>query len=53
MDQIRDIAARFNDPPGPEDLAESLRGGAIFARWDSMGGVNSLLGAADLTGGLG
>ncbi len=36
MDQIRDIAARFNDPPGPEDLADSLRGGAIFAdgsRW--------------------
>ncbi len=45
MDRIRDIAARFNQPPGPEDLAESLRGGAIFARWDSMGGMNSLLGA--------
>jgi uncharacterized protein with LGFP repeats len=45
MDRIRDIAARFNDPPGPEDLAESLRGGAIFARWDSMGGMNSMLGA--------
>ena len=45
MDQIRDIAARFNDPPGPADLAESLRGGAIFARWESMGGTNSLLGA--------
>ena len=25
MDEIRDIAARFNDPPGPEDLADSLR----------------------------
>ncbi len=45
MDRIRDIAARFNDPPGPEDLAESLRGGAIFARWESMGGMNSMLGA--------
>jgi uncharacterized protein with LGFP repeats len=45
MDRIRDIAARFNEPPGPEDLAESLRGGAIFARWDSMGGMNSPLGA--------
>jgi uncharacterized protein with LGFP repeats len=44
MDRIRDIAARFNDPPGPEDLAESLRGGAIFARWESMGGMNSRLG---------
>jgi uncharacterized protein with LGFP repeats len=41
MDHIRDIAARFNDPP---DLAESLRGGAIFARWESMGGPNSALG---------
>ena len=45
MDRLRDIAARFNAPPGPEELAESLRGGAIFARWDSMGGMNSMLGA--------
>jgi uncharacterized protein with LGFP repeats len=45
MDHIRDIAARFNAPPGPADLAEQLRGGAIFARWESMGGMNSLLGA--------
>lgn len=44
MGEIRDIAARFNDPPGPADLAESLRGGAIFARWETMGGVNSPLG---------
>ena len=45
MNQIRDIAARFNDPPGPVDLAETLRGGAIFARWESMGGPTSPLGA--------
>jgi uncharacterized protein with LGFP repeats len=45
MNEIRDIAARFNDPPGPVDLAETLRGGAIFMRWESMGGANSLLGA--------
>jgi uncharacterized protein with LGFP repeats len=45
MDQIRDIAARFNAPPGPADLAESLRGGAIFARWESTGGHHSYLGA--------
>jgi uncharacterized protein with LGFP repeats len=44
MGQIRDIAARFNDPPGPVDLAESLRGGAIHARWEAMGGANSALG---------
>ncbi|MGH3675040.1 MAG: N-acetylmuramoyl-L-alanine amidase [Mycobacterium sp.] len=42
MNHIRDIAARFNDPP---DLADSLRGGAIFARWESMGGPNGPLGA--------
>ncbi|MCV7171496.1 LGFP repeat-containing protein [Mycobacterium manitobense] len=45
MNQLRDIAARFNRPPGPEDLAESLRGGAIFARWDQMGGMAGPLGA--------
>ncbi|MGE2837239.1 N-acetylmuramoyl-L-alanine amidase [Mycobacterium sp. SMC-4] len=44
MDMIREIAARFNDPPGPEQLAESLRGGAIFAKWESLGGMNSYLG---------
>lgn len=44
MGQIRDIAARFNDPPGPEQLAESLRGGAIFTKWESLGGMNSYLG---------
>ena len=44
MDQIRYTAARFNDPPGPEQLAESLRGGAIFAKWEALGGPNSYLG---------
>ena len=45
MDQLRDIAARFNDPPGPADLVDRLRGGAILARWESLGGMNSMLGA--------
>jgi len=45
MGQIRDIAARFNKPVGPADLAETLRGGAIFMRWESMGGPNSVIGA--------
>ncbi len=45
MDEIRNIAARFNDPPGPEDLAAALEGGAIYARWQAMGGMNSVLGA--------
>jgi uncharacterized protein with LGFP repeats len=44
MDQLRDIAARFNQPPGPADLVDQLRGGAILARWDSLGGTNSMLG---------
>ena len=39
---IRDIAARFNRPP---DIVESLRGGAIFARWEEMGGKDGPLGA--------
>jgi uncharacterized protein with LGFP repeats len=45
MGQIRDIAARFNKPVGPADLAETLRGGAIFMRWEKMGGPNSVVGA--------
>jgi uncharacterized protein with LGFP repeats len=44
MDQLRDIAARFNQPPGPADLVDQLRGGAILARWNSLGGANSMLG---------
>lgn len=45
MDQIRDIAARFNEPPTPPSLTDLLRGGAILARWESMGGPKSPLGA--------
>jgi uncharacterized protein with LGFP repeats len=45
LDEIRDTAARFNRPPGPADLAMSLQGGAIYDRWQAMGGVNSALGA--------
>jgi len=41
LPQIRDIASRFSRPP---DLVDSLRGGAIFARWDAMGGNNSPFG---------
>ena len=37
MDQIRDIAARFNEPPAPPSLKDLLRGGAILAKWESMG----------------
>ncbi|MCI4674240.1 N-acetylmuramoyl-L-alanine amidase [Candidatus Mycolicibacterium alkanivorans] len=39
---IRDIAARFNRPP---DIVDSLRGGAIFARWEALGGKDGSLGA--------
>jgi len=45
MDEIRDTAARFNEPPGAEELAASLEGGAIYQRWQAMGGMNSVLGA--------
>ncbi|MGK2904274.1 MAG: N-acetylmuramoyl-L-alanine amidase [Mycobacterium sp.] len=36
MDLLRDIAARFNQPPGPQDLVDSLRGGAIFTKWQAL-----------------
>ncbi|MCW2553189.1 MAG: hypothetical protein JWR78_2970 [Mycobacterium sp.] len=45
MPLLRETAARFNAPPGPQDLAESLRGGAIFLKWASIGGDASPLGA--------
>jgi uncharacterized protein with LGFP repeats len=43
MDEIRDIASHFNDPP--EELIKALRGGAIYEHWQAMGGMNSVLGA--------
>jgi uncharacterized protein with LGFP repeats len=45
LDEIRDVAARFNSPPSPEDMAMLLQGGAIYARWQVMGGMSSILGA--------
>lgn len=45
MDLLRDTAARFNAPPGPISLVDSLRGGAIHAKWSAMGGDASALGA--------
>ncbi|MGV0736323.1 N-acetylmuramoyl-L-alanine amidase [Mycobacterium syngnathidarum] len=44
MGHIRDIAARFNQPPGPADLADQMRGGAIYNRWQAEGGAAGLLG---------
>lgn len=43
MDEIRDIASHFNDPP--EELIKALQGGAIYQHWLEMGGMNSVLGA--------
>lgn len=43
MDEIRDIASHFNDPP--EELIKALQGGAIYQRWQELGGMNSVLGA--------
>jgi uncharacterized protein with LGFP repeats len=45
MPQIRDIAAHFNEALPPPSLTDQLRGGAILAKWESMGGDNSPLGA--------
>ncbi len=44
MPLLRDTAAHFNTPIGPRDLADTLRGGAIFLKWASMGGDASPLG---------
>ncbi len=38
---------------GRPSLTDSLRGGAILAKWESMGGENSPLGAPTITGGRG
>ncbi len=45
LDEIRDTAAHFSGPPRPEDLAMALQGGAIYDRWQAIGGMSSLLGA--------
>ena len=45
MDLLRDTAAHFDAPFRPKDLADTLRGGAIFAKWASIGGEASPLGA--------
>ncbi|WP_390888033.1 N-acetylmuramoyl-L-alanine amidase [Candidatus Mycobacterium wuenschmannii] len=45
LDEIRDTAAHFSGPPRPEDLALALQGGAIFDRWQAIGGASSMLGA--------
>ncbi len=44
MDEIRDIAAHFSDPPGPQTVEDALRGGAIFAKWENLGGAKGKLG---------
>ncbi|BBZ42217.1 LGFP repeat-containing protein [Mycobacterium conspicuum] len=43
MDEIRDVASHFNDPP--EELIKALQGGAIYQHWQEIGGVNSVLGS--------
>ncbi len=45
IDEIRDLAARFKEPPGPAEVAAALQGGAIYERWQAMGGMESALGA--------
>jgi uncharacterized protein with LGFP repeats len=45
LDRIRDIAARFNKPASSADLADAMRGGAIYDRWQATGGMKGALGA--------
>jgi uncharacterized protein with LGFP repeats len=45
LERIRDIAARFKQPPSAQELAESLKGGAIYDRWQATGGMAGGLGA--------
>lgn len=42
MDEIRDIASHFYDPP--EELIKALEGGAIYEHWLEIGGMKSVLG---------
>jgi uncharacterized protein with LGFP repeats len=44
LDEIRETAAHFSGPPRPEDLVLALQGGAIFDRWQQIGGPSSMLG---------
>jgi uncharacterized protein with LGFP repeats len=41
MDEIRDVASHIYDPP--EELIKALEGGAIYERWQAIGGMNSFL----------
>ena len=41
---LRDTAARFHTPFTPPTLADSLRGGAIYAKWAELGSDDSVLG---------
>lgn len=43
MDEIRELASHFNDPP--EELINALKGGVIYEHWQAIGGMNSVLGA--------
>jgi uncharacterized protein with LGFP repeats len=45
LDTIRQFAARYNKPANAQELADSLRGGAIYSCWQAMGGMHGTLGA--------
>lgn len=51
MDEIRDIAAHFNDPP--EELLKALEGGVIYERWQALGGDEQRTGRTHLARGRG
>jgi uncharacterized protein with LGFP repeats len=45
MGELRDIAASFTAAPGMLSVAEMLRGGQIYDKWQALGGAASSLGA--------
>lgn len=45
LNEIRDIAARFNEPPGPQDIIRVMEGGMIHGRWVELGGFDGAMGA--------
>ncbi|MCV7028023.1 hypothetical protein AWC25_24050 [Mycobacterium sherrisii] len=45
MERIRDIAARYKQPPSAQDVPQSLNRGAIYDRWQETGGMTGGLGA--------
>ncbi|CAJ1505661.1 N-acetylmuramoyl-L-alanine amidase [[Mycobacterium] kokjensenii] len=53
LNEIREIAAHFGEPAGPEDLLRTMEGGAIHTRWLELGGAEGMLGSPTSPEGVG